>query len=85
MRSLTVIFIDSPYWFQDGEVSIDEFKQAVQNVCVGKGYETFPAAFKVFIANQFKTVDINGTLKICPKIISKSRYTNCLKSTICEF
>lgn len=51
-----------PCWFQDGEVSIDEFKQAVQNVCVGKEFPSFPAAFKSFIANQFKTVDVNGML-----------------------
>lgn len=41
-------------------MSIDEFKQAVQNVCVGKAFTTFPTAFKSFIANQFKTVDVNG-------------------------
>nr|AJG01361.1 sarcoplasmic calcium-binding protein variant c [Eriocheir sinensis] len=45
---------------KDGEVSIDEFKQAVQNVCVGKGFDSFPVAFKSFIANQFKTIDVNG-------------------------
>ncbi|XP_071526115.1 sarcoplasmic calcium-binding protein 1 isoform X3 [Panulirus ornatus] len=45
---------------KDGEVTIDEFKQAVQNVCVGKAFCTFPSAFKSFIANQFKSVDING-------------------------
>lgn len=54
------MFTDYPYWFQDGEVTIEEFKKAVQNVCVGKAFNTFPSAFKSFIANQFKTVDING-------------------------
>ena len=47
-------------YFQDGQVTVDEFKQAVQNACVGKGYDNFPGAFKSFIANQFKTVDVNG-------------------------
>lgn len=41
-------------------MSIDEFKQAVQNVCVGKAYDSFPVAFKAFIANQFKAIDVNG-------------------------
>lgn len=41
-------------------MSVDEFKKAVQNVCVGKNYDSFPSAFKIFIANQFKTIDING-------------------------
>ncbi|XP_042893547.1 sarcoplasmic calcium-binding protein, beta chain-like [Penaeus japonicus] len=45
---------------KDGEVSVEEFKQAVQTHCKGKKYEAFPSAFKVFICNQFKTIDVNG-------------------------
>jgi len=45
---------------KDGEVSDDEFKQAVQKNCSGKPYDQFPNAFKAFIANQFKTIDVNG-------------------------
>ncbi|XP_066973574.1 sarcoplasmic calcium-binding protein 1 isoform X4 [Macrobrachium rosenbergii] len=45
---------------KDGEVTLDEFKQAVKNVCTGKAYDSFPQAFKAFIANQFKTIDVNG-------------------------
>lgn len=45
---------------KDGEVTVDEFKQAVQKNCSGKPFADFPAAFKTFIANQFKTVDVNG-------------------------
>ncbi|CAL4145936.1 unnamed protein product [Meganyctiphanes norvegica] len=45
---------------KDGEVSVDEFKSAVQKHCNGKNYEAFPPAFKLFIASQFKTVDVNG-------------------------
>jgi len=45
---------------KNGEVDVDEFKKAVQDNCVGKGYDTFPPMFKVFIENQFKAVDING-------------------------
>lgn len=47
-------------YFQDGEVSGEEFKQAVKNACVGKNFDEFPNAFRVFILNQFKTVDVNG-------------------------
>jgi len=45
---------------KDGEVSVEEFKQAVQTHCKGKKYDDFPSAFKVFITNQFKTIDVNG-------------------------
>ena len=47
-------------YFQDGEVSGEEFKQAVKDACVGKNFDEFPNAFRVFIVNQFKTVDVNG-------------------------
>merc|ERR1719369_1379815 len=45
---------------KNGEVDADEFKKAVQDNCVGKDYASFPPAFKVFIENQFKSIDING-------------------------
>jgi len=45
---------------KDGEVSDDEFKQAVQKNCSGKPYADFPNAFKNFITTQFKTIDVNG-------------------------
>ncbi|MGZ1137459.1 EF-hand domain-containing protein [Lactobacillus delbrueckii subsp. bulgaricus] len=45
---------------KDGEVTVEEFKQAVQKNCSGKPFADFPSAFKTFIANQFKTVDVNG-------------------------
>lgn len=45
---------------QDGEVTIDEFKKAVQDACVGKKYDVFPPCFKTVIAKFFKTIDING-------------------------
>jgi len=45
---------------KNGEVDVDEFKKAVQDNCVGKDYASFPPAFKVFIENQFKSIDING-------------------------
>jgi len=45
---------------KDGEVSVEEFKQAVQTHCKGKKFDAFPAAFRSFICNQFKTVDVNG-------------------------
>jgi len=45
---------------KNGEVDVDEFKAAVQVNCVGKAYDTFPPMFKVFIENQFKSIDINS-------------------------
>jgi len=45
---------------KDGEVTVDEFKKAVQTHCQGKQYADFPNAFKTFIGNQFKTIDVNG-------------------------
>jgi len=45
---------------KNGEVDADEFKKAVQDNCVGKDYASFPPAFKVFIENQFKAIDIDG-------------------------
>ena len=59
---------------QDGEVTTDEFKKALQNHCVGKSYNDFPKAFKAFIDGFFRTVDIDGrnwkhadTYKVCLK------------------
>merc|ERR1711887_421647 len=45
---------------KNGEVDADEFKKAVADNCVGKDYASFPPAFKVFIENQFKSIDIDG-------------------------
>jgi len=45
---------------KNGEVDVDEFKKAVQDHCLGKDYASFPPAFKVFIENQFKAIDIDG-------------------------
>lgn len=45
---------------KNGEVDVDEFKKAVQDNCVGKDYDSFPPMFKVFIENQFKSIDVDG-------------------------
>lgn len=39
---------------------MDEFKKAVQDLCVGKKYEAFPPCFKNVITKLFRTIDING-------------------------
>ena len=44
---------------QDGTITVDEFKQAVQNSCVGRRYEDFPQAMKAFIETNFRMIDIN--------------------------
>lgn len=38
---------------------MDEFRQAVQQCCVGRRYGDFPQAMKMFIDSNFKMVDLN--------------------------
>ncbi|XP_047522076.1 sarcoplasmic calcium-binding protein 1 isoform X2 [Pieris napi] len=45
---------------KDGTVTVEEFKQAVKNTCVGKKYEDFPQAMKAFIETNFRMIDINA-------------------------
>ncbi|KAG7311996.1 hypothetical protein JYU34_001436 [Plutella xylostella] len=45
---------------KDGMISVDEFKQAVKNSCVGKKYEDFPQAMRAFIEANFRMIDINS-------------------------
>jgi len=45
---------------KDEEVSVEEFKAAVQKVCVGKAYAEFPLGFRSFIESSYKTVDVDG-------------------------
>lgn len=40
-------------------ITVEEFKTAVKNSCVGKKYEEFPQAMKAFIESNFKMIDIN--------------------------
>lgn len=44
---------------QDGKITVEEFKQAVQQCCMGRRYEDFPQAMKMFIDSNFKMVDLN--------------------------
>lgn len=44
---------------QDGRITVDEFKQAVQLCCMGRRYDDFPQAMKMFIDSNFKMVDLN--------------------------
>lgn len=46
--------------FQDGMITVDEFKQAVMNSCVGRKYDDFPQAMKAFIETNFRMIDINS-------------------------
>lgn len=41
-------------------ISVEEFKTAVKNSCVGKKYDEFPQAMKAFIESNFKMIDINA-------------------------
>ncbi|KAL3273832.1 hypothetical protein HHI36_015259 [Cryptolaemus montrouzieri] len=44
---------------QDGMITVDEFKQAVQQCCLGRRYEDFPQSMKMFIDTNFKMIDLN--------------------------
>merc|ERR1711970_713363 len=66
---------------KNGEVDVDEFKQAVMKHCVGKTYAQFPGAFKAFIENQFKSVDVDGDGHVGltesrSDVITRSAYTD---------
>lgn len=50
-------------------MTVDEFKRAVQNSCIGKRYEDFPQAMKAFIETNFRMIDIN-----CDGIIGIEEY-----------
>jgi len=45
---------------KDGEVSSEEFMKGIDLSCKGKSYDQLPATFKFFIAEQFKTIDVDG-------------------------
>jgi len=45
---------------KDGEVSSEEFMKGINLSCKGKTYDQLPATFKFFIAEQFKTIDVDG-------------------------
>ncbi|XP_053611080.1 sarcoplasmic calcium-binding protein, alpha chain isoform X1 [Plodia interpunctella] len=44
----------------DGMITVEEFKQAVKNSCLGKRYDDFPQAMKAFIESNFRMIDINA-------------------------
>lgn len=45
---------------QDGQVTVEEFKQGVQSVCMGKKFEQFPESLKHAINCKFQDTDLNG-------------------------
>jgi len=45
---------------KDGEVSSEEFMKGIDLSCKGKSFSELPATFKFFIAEQFKTIDVDG-------------------------
>ena len=59
---------------QDEEVSVEEFKAAVQKVCVGKAYAEFPLGFRSFIESSYKTVDVDGNSKGLAYILLKQHF-----------
>jgi len=46
--------------FQDGEVDGTEFAAAVKKNCMNKPFAELPSAFKAFIHEAFKSIDVDG-------------------------
>lgn len=65
---------------KDGIVTVDEFKQAVKNSCVGRRYDDFPQAMKAFIETNFRMIDINNDGVIS---IEEYRY-DCVQRMVVE-
>ncbi|XP_077267718.1 sarcoplasmic calcium-binding protein 1 isoform X1 [Temnothorax americanus] len=59
MLSLWEEIADLADFDKDGVVTIEEFKKAVQSSCVGRSYNDFPQAMKMFIDTHFKILDMN--------------------------
>ena len=49
--------------FQDGEVDAKEFASAVQKTCTNKPFADMPAAFKAFIDQHFRSIDVDGNYR----------------------
>merc|ERR1719410_3217168 len=45
---------------KDGEVDAQEFADAVKKNCMGKAFADMPGAFKAFIDQYFKSIDVDG-------------------------
>ena len=45
---------------QDGEVDAKEFADAVKKNCMNKAFADMPGAFKAFIDQYFKSIDVDG-------------------------
>lgn len=52
-------------WFQDGEVTTEEFIKAIRTTSMGKPFDGLPACLKTFIGAMFKTIDIDGMMGFC--------------------
>ena len=59
--------------FQNGEVTTEEFMEAIRRTCIGKPFSELPNSFKGFIDSVFKTIDIDGTsLFMIPSLLLHS-------------
>ena len=56
-------------WFQDGEVTTEEFIKAIRTTSMGKPFDGLPACLKTFIGAMFKTIDIDGMMKFLFELI----------------
>jgi len=74
---------------KDGEISTDEFTKAIDVAAKGKTFSGLPPAFKFFIENQFRTLDVDGEKSdlYFYLLLNKSlnRYLRSLKKTTLIF
>lgn len=47
---------------EEGKISVDEFKDAVQQCCMGKRYEHLPQALKMFIGTNITSIFATTTI-----------------------
>jgi predicted house-cleaning noncanonical NTP pyrophosphatase (MazG superfamily) len=69
---------------KDGQVTVDEFKKAVQDVCVGKKFADLPISFRASIQAKFRSIDNNGDDLIQPGEYRIEIINRCGNATIQE-
>jgi Ca2+-binding EF-hand superfamily protein len=60
MGNLWKQFAELADFDKDGQVSVDEFREAVRKVCMGKPFGQFPESLRHSITQKFKAIDCNG-------------------------
>ncbi|XP_037080811.1 sarcoplasmic calcium-binding protein-like isoform X3 [Pollicipes pollicipes] len=60
MRNLWNEIADLADFNKDGQVTLDEFKMAIQATCLERQFEDLPAAVQSFVNKLFSAIDFNG-------------------------